>query len=179
MNEEGRRRRIWFKNKKKLKTGGRGKKVFGRGEVKKKENARALEWEKMETERERGERKGRARRQGEDRSRSWANETSIDTISRCLFAHSPLCIKGAVRAAGRPRALHLITWHANRCYGLIRAPRPPFPLHLRLPPHKGEKGRWRRRRRRRKEWRERGKEAEEGGEEIKYFMMTWCKKINK
>lgn len=23
---------------------------------------------------------------------------------------------------------------------------------------------------------ERGKEAEEGGEEIKYFMMAWCKK---
>lgn len=133
-------------------------------------------------EEERGK-KGRAKRLGEDRSRSWAIVTSIDPISRCLFAHSPLCIKGAVQAAGRPRALHLITWHANRCYGLIRTPRPPSLCiydYLRTK----KKGRWRR-------WwccgvcvcvcvwggwNERGKEAEEEGEEIKYFMMGWCKK---
>lgn len=93
-------------------------------------------------EEERGK-KGRAKRQGEDRSRSWAIVTSIDPISRCLFAHSPLCIKGAVQAAGRPRALHLITWHANRCYGLIRTPRPPSLCiydYLRTK----KKGRWRR-----------------------------------
>lgn len=135
-------------------------------------------------EEERGK-KGRAKRLGEDRSRSWAIVTSIDPISRCLFAHSPLCIKGAVQAAGRPRALHLITWHANRCYGLIRTPRPPSLCiydYLRTK----KKGRWRR-------WwccgvcvcvcvwggwNERGKEAEEEGEEIKYFMMGWCKKKN-
>lgn len=77
--------------------------------------------------RRRGEKKGKVggERQGEDRSRSWAIVTSIDPISHCLFAHSPLCIKGAVLAAGRPQALHLITWHANRCYGLIRALWPP------------------------------------------------------
>lgn len=62
-------------------------------------------------------------------------------------------------------------------------PAAPFPLHLRLPSHKEEGavekmvvlwgvcvcvrmgG-----------WNERGKEAEEEGEEIKYFMMGWCKK---
>lgn len=93
-------------------------------------------------EEERGK-KGRAKRLGEDRSWSWAIVTSIDPISRCLFAHSPLCIKGAVQAAGRPRALHLITWHANRCYGLIRTPRPPSLCiydYLRTK----KKGRWRR-----------------------------------
>lgn len=125
----------------------------------------------METERVSGGEKERerAKRQGEDRSRSWAIVTSIDPISCCLFAHSPLCIKGAVQAAGRPRALHLITWHANRCYGLIRTPRPPSLCiydYLRTK----KKGRWR--------WcgQRRGWNGEkEGGEEIKYFMMAWCR----
>lgn len=90
----------------------------------------------METEGAR-QRWGEWKRQREDRSWSWVIVTSIDPISCCLFAHSPLCIKGAVQAACRPPALHLITWHANRCYGPIRA-HSPFPLHLRLPRHKGD-----------------------------------------
>lgn len=104
---------------------------------------------------------GRARRQGEDRSRSWAIVTSIDPISCCLFAHSPLCIKGAVRATGRPRALHLITWHADRCYGLIRTGGPlPFASTI-TSAQRGRGGE------------AAGREGQrEGGEEIKYLMMA-------
>ncbi len=112
---------IWLE----IKTGERERvreKLFGESEEEHGHSSRRRE--DGDREGERGK-KERAKRQGEDRSRSWAIVTSIDPISRCLFAHSPLCIKGAVQAAGRPRALHLITWHANRCYGLIRAPRPP------------------------------------------------------
>lgn len=83
--------------------------------------------------------------QREDRSWSWVIVTSIDPISCCLFAHSPLCIKGAIQAACRPRALHLITWHANRCYGLIRALQPlPFASTITSAQRRrGGGGRWR------------------------------------